>query len=147
MIYSKTCEHAIRALVYVATRPHGELCPVEEVVKAEGTPGPFTSKLLGDLVRAGVLTSSRGRGGGYAMARDPEDVSLFEIVSIVDGSDVVDRCAVGLDLCDEHAPCPLHDRFQPLREAIRVYLESTTLAEMAEGLMRKRALAKALDRK
>ena len=141
MIYSKTCEHAIRALVYVATRPVGELCPVEEIVKAEGTPGPFTSKLLGDLVRAGVLTSSRGRGGGYAMARDPEEVTLLEIVSVVDGPDVVDRCAVGLDPCDEYARCPLHDRFQPLRESIRVYLESTTLAEMAEALIRKRALA------
>ena len=140
MLYSKTCEHAIRALAYLAARPLGQLCLVDEIAEAEDMPRPFTSKILRDLVRAGVLTSSRGPGGGYAMARDPEEVSLLEIMQIIDGADRVDRCAVGLDLCNEYAPCPLHDKFQPLRVAIRAYLEGTTLAEMAGGLKRKRAL-------
>ena len=140
MLYSKTCEHAIRALAYLAARPVGKLCLVDEIAEAEDIPRPFTSKILRDLVRAGVLTSSRGRGGGYALAQDPGEVSLFEIMKIIDGADHVDRCVVGLDLCDENAPCPLHDKFQPLREEIRAYLEGTTLAEMAGGLKRKRAL-------
>jgi Rrf2 family transcriptional regulator, iron-sulfur cluster assembly transcription factor len=143
MLYSKTCEHAIRALSYLAARPVGELILVDEIADAEEMPRPFTSKILRDLVRAGVLTSSRGPGGGYAMARDPGNVSLLEIMQIIDGSDQVDRCAVGLDLCNEFAPCPLHDKFQPLRTAIRAYLEGTTLAEMAGGLKRKRALLEA----
>lgn len=140
MLYSKTCEHAIRALAYLAARSLGELCLVDEIADAENMPRPFTSKILRDLVRAGFLTSSRGPGGGYAMARDPGEVSLLEIMEIIDGADHVDRCAVGLDLCNEYAPCPLHDKFQPLRTAIRAYLEGTTLAEMAGGLKRKRAL-------
>jgi Rrf2 family protein len=140
MLYSKTCEHAIRALAYLAARPLGELCLVDEIADAENMPRPFTSKILRDLVRAGFLTSSRGPGGGYAMARDPGEVSLLEIMQVIDGADHVDRCAVGLDLCNEYAPCPLHDKFQPLRTSIRAYLEGTTLAEMAGGLKRKRAL-------
>jgi Rrf2 family protein len=140
MLYSKTCEHAIRALTYLATRPVGELCLVDEIAESENVPRPFTAKILGDLVKAGILTSTRGRLGGYAMARDPESVSLLEIMSIVDGPDRIERCAVGLDPCDDHVPCALHDEFRPLREAIRAYLETTTLAVMAEALQRKRAL-------
>ena len=103
-------------------------------------PRPFTSKILRDLVRAGLLTSARGPGGGYALARDPVDVSLLEIQQIIDGVGNLDRCAVGLSLCNDFSPCPLHDEFKHLRSAIRTYLEETTLAEMAGALKRKRAL-------
>ncbi|TFG66054.1 MAG: Rrf2 family transcriptional regulator [Gemmatimonadales bacterium] len=140
MLYSKTCERAIRALAYLAARPVGDLCLVDEIAEAEEMPRPFTSKILRDLVKAGLLTSSRGPGGGYALARDPEEVPLLEIQRIMDGAGNLDRCAVGLAACNEFAPCPLHDQFMPLRKAIRAYLEETTLAEMAGALKRKRAL-------
>jgi len=140
MLYSKTCEHAIRALAYLASRPSGDLCLVDEIAEAEDMPRPFTSKILRDLVRAGLLTSSRGPGGGYALAREPADVSLLEIQQIIDGIGNLDRCAVGLAACNDYAPCPLHDEFKPLRQSIRSYLEETTLAEMAGALKRKRAL-------
>ena len=140
MLYSKTCEHAIRALAYLASRPSGDICLVDEIAEAEDMPRPFTSKILRDLVRAGLLTSSRGPGGGYALAREPADVSLLEIQQIIDGIGNLDRCAVGLAACNDYAPCPLHDEFKPLRQSIRSYLEETTLAEMAGALKRKRAL-------
>ncbi len=140
MLYSKTCEHAIRALAYLASRPAGDLCLVGEIAEAEDLPRPFTSKILRDLVRAGLLTSSRGPGGGYALARDPEDVSLLEIQQIIDGAGILDRCVVGLAACNEFAPCPLHDEFKPLREKIRTYLSGTTLEQMSKALKRKRAL-------
>ncbi len=140
MLYSKTCEHAIRALAYLASRPAGNLCLVDEIAEAEDLPRPFTSKILRDLVRAGLLTSSRGPGGGYALARDPEDVSLLEIQQIIDGVGILDRCAVGLDACNEFAPCPLHDVFEPLREEIRTYLSGTTVEQMSKALKRKRTL-------
>lgn len=140
MLYSKTCEHAIRALAYLASRPAGDLCLVNEIAEAEDLPRPFTSKILRDLVRAGLLTSSRGPGGGYALARDPEDVSLLEIQQIIDGAGHLDRCVVGLAACNEFAPCPLHDEFKPLREKIRTYLSGTTLEQMSKALKRKRAL-------
>jgi len=140
MLYSKTCEHAIRALAYLASRRAGNLCLVDEIAEAEDMPRPFTSKILRDLVRAGLLTSSRGPGGGYALARDPEDVSLLEIQQIIDGAGNLDRCVVGLAACNEFAPCPLHDEFKPLREKIRTYLSGTTLEQMSKALKRKRAL-------
>ena len=140
MLYSKTCEHAIRALAYVAGRPTGTLCLVADIAESEDMPRAFTSKILRDLVRAGMLTSARGPGGGYALARDPVDIRLIDIKRIIDGSDHLDRCAVGLEMCSDYAPCPLHDEFKALRDSIRRYLEKTTLAEMSGALKRKRSL-------
>ncbi|MDH3298311.1 MAG: Rrf2 family transcriptional regulator [Gemmatimonadota bacterium] len=140
MLYSKTCEHAIRALAYVAGQSTDGLILVADIAESEDMPRAFTSKILRDLVRAGLLSSSRGPGGGYAMARDPGDITLLDIKRIVDGADQLDRCAVGLEMCSDVAPCPLHDEYKLLRNSIRQYLENTTLAEMAGALKRKRVL-------
>jgi Rrf2 family protein len=140
MLYSKTCEHAIRALAYVAGQPTGALVLVADIAESEDMPRAFTSKILRDLVRAGMLTSARGPGGGYALARDPGDIRLIDIKRIIDGSDHLDRCAVGLEMCSDYAPCPLHDEFKSLRDSIRRYLERTSLADMSGALKRKRLL-------
>lgn len=140
MLYSKTCEHAIRALAYVAGQPTGTLVLVADISESEDMPRAFTSKILRDLVRAGMLSSARGPGGGYALARDPSDIKLIDIKRIIDGSDHLDRCAVGLEMCSDYAPCPLHDQYKPLRDSIRRYLERTTLSDMSGALKRKRLL-------
>ena len=111
-----------------------------EIAEAEGIPRPFASKILLELVRAGLLRSTRGPGGGYGLARPAAEISLFQIKEIFDGTSELDACAVGLDRCSDEAPCPLHEFFQPLRQSIRDYLEGTTLEDMAVALERKQVL-------
>lgn len=111
-----------------------------EIAEAEGMPRPFASKILPDLVRAGLLKSTRGPGGGYGLARPAAEISLFQIQEIFDGTSELDACAVGLTRCSDEAPCPLHEFFKPLRQSIREYLEGTTLEDMAMALERKRIL-------
>ncbi len=137
MLYSKTCEHAIRALAYVAGRPTGTLCLVADIAESEDMPRAFTSKILRDLVRAGMLTSARGPGGGYALARDPVDIRLIDIKRIIDGSDHLDRCAVGLEMCSDYAPCPLHDEWEQIRVQLRTHLSEMNLSTMGGNVRRK----------
>lgn len=111
-----------------------------EIAEAEGMPRPFASKILLELVRAGLLRSTRGPGGGYGLARPAAEINLLQIKEIFDGTRDLDECAVGLARCSDEAPCPLHDFFQPLRRSIRAYLEGTTLEDMAGALERKRVL-------
>lgn len=140
MLYSKTCQHGIRALSFLARQPAGELRLVGDIAAAEGISAPFASKILLDLVKAGILTSTRGPGGGYGLARAPREITLLEIRGVFDGNHDLDACAVGLDRCSEESPCPLHEFFRPLRASIRTYLEQTTLEDMSGALARKRAL-------
>ena len=138
-MYSTTCAYAIRALSRLtAIRPEGYV-RVSEICDSEGDdmPGHFLAKIFRELVRAGLLKSAKGRGGGFALARRPNEIRLYDIVEAVDGIEPYKRCVVGLAKCNSEQPCPQHEAFKPVRQQIMTYLESTTLDQMSEALVRK----------
>ena len=141
MLYSRPCEHAIRATAYLARQPKGRLVPVGEIARAEGIPVPFLSRILYNLARAGLLRSKKGPGGGFELARPAHKITLRDIVATVDGLEAFQQCAVGLARCSDEMPCPLHDMWKELRQRISGYLERISLTDMAEAVERKRLLA------
>ncbi|MGB0767971.1 MAG: RrF2 family transcriptional regulator [Phycisphaeraceae bacterium] len=137
MMYSTTCSYAIRALARLAViRPEGYV-RIQEVCEGTDLPSHFLAKIFRDLVSEGLLKSAKGRGGGFALARRPDAIRLYDIVDAVDGIKLYSQCVVGLAKCDANQPCPQHDNFKPVRREIIHYLESTTLDEMSEALARK----------
>ena len=137
MIYSNACEYAIRAMTYLARRPN-QLHLAREIAEEEEIPYYFLSKILQNLARDGLLKSTKGRGGGFELAKKPGRVKLYDIKVSIDGDADLSDCAVGLGKCDDKQPCPLHDTFKPLRESIRQYLKDTSLIDMAEAVEEKR---------
>lgn len=140
MIHSSACEYAIRAMTYMASVPVGTRMLARNVAAHERIPAPFLGKVFQTLVRADLLESSKGPGGGFSIARDPTTITLFDIYSAIDGTTYLDGCAVGLARCSDETPCPLHERWKPVRERIRTYLQSTNLIDMAEATRKKREL-------
>jgi len=139
MIYSSACEYAIRAATHLARRyqDSAEMIKLRDIAEAEGLPSPFLSTILTRLVDAGILGSARGPTGGYFLQRPPSEISLFEIRAAMDGEADLESCAVGLAVCSDTSPCPLHETWKPIREGIREYLESTSLESMAAAVERK----------
>ncbi len=142
MLYSTPCEYAIRALAYLARSPDRGPTQGQEIASAENIPAPVLGKILQELVRKGLLQSRRGPGGGFRLARRPELIALRDLVAAVDGLDHFLECAVGLERCADDAPCPLHDTWKGLRTQIMTYLEKTSLAEMAQAVVRKKELVR-----
>lgn len=138
MIYSQSCEHAVRALTYLTLLRGTRKATAKEISAAEGLPPQFLSKLLQQMARAGIVTSTKGPGGGFALAVHPRHITLLDVVTCIDGTVNFDRCAVGLADCTDEEPCPLHDGWKLLREAIRQYLTRTTLLDMGNAMERKR---------
>ncbi|MFN3167720.1 MAG: RrF2 family transcriptional regulator [Phycisphaeraceae bacterium] len=137
MMYSTTCAYAIRAMCRLAViRPEGYV-RVQEICDGSDLPAYFVAKIFRDLVREGLLTSAKGRGGGFALARRPNQIKLYDIVEAVDGVKQYTRCVVGLAKCDDKQPCPQHEQFKPVRQQILSYLGSTTLDQMSEALAKK----------
>ena len=139
MLWSAACDYAIRAVAHLAGQ-RDALVQLREIARQEAIPAPFAGKILQSLVRAGILRSVKGPRGGYGLARPPREITLMMVRAAVDGTRDFETCAVGLGPCSDEMPCPLHDAFKPIRQAIRRYLESTTLAHMSSALSRKRAL-------
>ena len=140
MLYSTACGYAIRALTHLAGQPTEGFRQLRDIARAEAIPAAFLGKILQDLVRGGLLSSSKGPGGGYALARRAAAITLLAVTDVIDGTADLEGCASGLGRCSDDMPCPQHERFKPLRVAIKRYLATTTVADMAQALAEKRAL-------
>ncbi|MDP3920581.1 MAG: Rrf2 family transcriptional regulator [Candidatus Omnitrophota bacterium] len=131
MIYSKTCEYAIRALSYISSKGKGVFTMIPEVGRETGVPGPYVAKIFQGLVRNGILNSRRGPGGGFSMNKAPEQVSLWEIVEAIDdSSSFKDDCVMGLNDCSSASACPLHEVWDKARAKILDKLRSSTLKQL-----------------
>ena len=143
MIFSSACQHALRALIYLAH--HRDRWPVlvREIAEEEGIPHPFLSKILHALSKHKLVVSSKGPGGGYSLARKPQEIMLKEIIDSVDGAmDLGSTCVLGLDECRDDAPCALHDFWKSFRSEYAVAVEDMSLLDAAQTLQRKRTGAR-----
>jgi len=134
MLYGHAAEIAIRAGLYLAGRPPGELSPVHEVAKAAKLPSPYLSKVIQKLAQAGLVRTFRGPGGGIELGKAPEAITLWSLVCATEGPADVNRCALGIGDCSPSKPCPLHGRWAPLRDEFQRLLEGTTLAALLRDL-------------
>lgn len=139
MIYSSATEYAIRGVSELAARNADGPVLLDELVAGTGLPRDFVAKIFQKLVRSGVLRSAKGRGGGFALARPAHAITLMDIVEAVEGPQTLDACVVGFDRCNDHMPCAQHDLYKPIRQRLKDYLQTTTLADMAASLRTKQA--------
>ncbi|MCD6136452.1 Rrf2 family transcriptional regulator [Candidatus Bipolaricaulota bacterium] len=132
MLYSLTTKYAVIALVELAEREAAT--PVRDIARAREIPSAFLAKLVPQLVRAGILSSTRGKNGGISFARSPSRVSLADVVRTIEGEGYFRECVFELFPCDGRPGCPLHDLWDPLRDRIRDFLEDTTIKSVADKL-------------
>jgi len=122
---SQTAEYALRAVAWIAAAPPDRPVLARELSKGALIPAQYLSKVLRRLVLAGVLVSRKGRGGGFALARDPGDISFREVLEAVDAFPREDRCAFGWGACKASHPCPLHDSWGSMSARFREWAESS----------------------
>lgn len=131
MIYSNACAYALQALTRMAmVRPDGYVL-LDELCEGTDLPRHFLAKIFQDLVRHGLLTSAKGRGGGFALARPPEEITLMQIVQLVDGDKNFDQCVLGLPICDSHQPCPQHEQWMQVSTNLQNWLNQANLKNMS----------------
>jgi Rrf2 family protein len=145
MIYTDSGKYAIRALTYMAAREDQDSpASAADVAEAENIPPYYLAKVLQDLARAGLLNSVRGRGGGFLLKRQPEDITVIQILESVENiSRLTEDCVLGLDECSDEASCPLHDTWTKFRGELLDSFTQLTLADMVTELLKKRRGAKA----
>ena len=139
MIFSTPTEYAIRGLSEMAIRENGGRVMLDELVEGTNLPRDFMAKVFQRLVHAGLLRSSKGRGGGFSLSRPAHEITMMQIVEAMEGQQLMDRCVVGLERCHDHMPCPQHDLYKPIRQRLKDYMSTTTLADLAASLKAKYA--------
>lgn len=128
---SATAEYALRAVSCLARAPKGQALLGRELATLAVVPPNYLAKILLELKRAGIVTATRGSGGGYQLAKAPGDVHLAHVVEIFDGPCCSARCLLGGDReCSGDAPCALHWKWSRVRQTFALFLETTTLDEV-----------------
>ena len=127
---SGTAEYALRAVVYIARRGTEVPVQADDLAEAVDVPRNYLGKVLHQLVRAGILQSSRGKNGGFKLARDPKDLTLLEIASLFDRLEGRRHCLLGRPECSDTNPCPVHHRWRETSEQISRFFRETTLADV-----------------
>lgn len=129
---SRTARYALRAAVHIAERQEEAPLSVQDLARELDIPRNYLSKTLHRLAQAGVLTSTRGPGGGFRLNRPPEEVALQEVVAGVEPVEAAEaRCLLGRVRCSEDDPCAAHGRWCAVREQVEAFFGETTLADLA----------------
>lgn len=134
-MFSKTCEYAIRAMIFVAKKSKdGSKIGIKEIAKGIDSPEHFIAKILQDLSRKGLVQSLKGPNGGFYLDVTSLQYSLADIVRETDGDKLFSGCGLGLKECSESQPCPIHHEFKKVRNDIFTMLEKAKLGEFTEQL-------------
>jgi Rrf2 family protein len=138
-MFNKETEYALRGLVYIQLQNlKGRRPGTAEVAKEIEAPPFFTAKILQRLVRTGFLESLKGKGGGFFFDPEKSDLPVVQLVSAIEGDSSFSGCVFGLKHCDKDNPCPLHQKYVPIRESINKLLSDETVQSLAEKLFIKK---------
>ena len=133
---SRLTDYGIVLMAHLAERerrsdsssPHN----AREVAEETSLPLPVVSKILKSLARQGLLVSQRGAKGGYTLARIPEQISVAEMITAVDGPIALTECSSNApSLCEIELTCPVRSNWATITASVRRALEDLTLEQMA----------------
>lgn len=127
-MFSQTVEYALRAVVFLAHQSPAA-CTTEQVATATLVPKAYLSKVLQSLVRAGVVHSQRGVGGGVTLVKTPDKLTILEVVNAVEPIQRIQTCPLGLKSHGVNL-CPLHRRVDNALAMVEQAFANSTLAEV-----------------
>jgi len=131
---SRKAEYALRALVAMARQ--AKSWQIHELSAQENIPIKFLEQILLALRHAGLLTSKRGVGGGYSLRKTPSEISVGEVIRILDGPLAIVPCTVETPLeactCPDRQTCPLRLMMTTVRRDLAGMLDGRTIQDMLE---------------
>lgn len=135
IMFSKSCEYAIKAMIFVAQKSSEEQrVGVKEIAKGTDAPEHFIAKIMQDLSRRKLIHSVKGPNGGFYMDSHDLKNSIADIVKAIDGDSIYTDCVMGLKACSEKNPCPVHFEYKEIKKNLIKMIEHNTLADFKEKL-------------
>jgi FeS assembly SUF system regulator len=137
MRLTSLADYAVVMMAAAARHPPGARLSAASIADGTGVPLPTAQKLMGRLASAGLLTSARGGGGGFALARDAGGISLADIIEAVEGPIAMTNCIEGsVQDCALEGSCRVKPHLSIVNGAVRAALQSVSLATLASTPVR-----------
>ncbi len=128
-MFSQTQEYALRATIWLANHLDEGAFGCNQIAEDTAVPPSYLAKVLQELARSGILTSRRGVGGGFQLDRDPDSLTVLEVINAVDPVKRIATCPLGLKTHGKHL-CPMHSRLDSAMEMVEEALGNSTIREV-----------------
>ncbi|RKY94001.1 MAG: Rrf2 family transcriptional regulator [Ignavibacteriae bacterium] len=137
VIFSKKCEYGMQAVLFLAAKETGSVVSAEKISQVLKIPREFISKILQSLRDIGIICSTKGKSGGFCLAKPSSEIKLIDIVEAIDGLEMFNSCVIGFPECSPDTPCPVHDSWGALRTQAFEMLSNETLDKLKEKTLNK----------
>ena len=131
MLISRTGQYAIQALVYIGLQGAGTVTSAFDLATKLDVPASYLAIVLQQLGHHGLVSTIRGRSGGFGLGISAEKISLMQVLSLVEGEKFHHECLLGLKQCGDDTACPMHGAWKPIKTEILEVLESQNIATLA----------------
>jgi len=130
MIYSRTTEYALNALVFLASQAPSGRHGVQEMAEYLQIPAHFLGKIMQHLRQGDFVQASRGRNGGYQLAAPAESIALYDVVSTIEDLQQYETCVFGIKECRSNLRCALICDWNEIKNQITDFLQTHSLADL-----------------
>jgi Rrf2 family transcriptional regulator, iron-sulfur cluster assembly transcription factor len=124
-------EYALRAMLYICSKPFGTSYQISEIAEKNDIPDNFLRKIIPLLKKATLLNSQRGNGGGITLQKKAEDITPLEIINAVEGPILLNKCLVHDKFCSRDDFCSFHTLWADAQQQLKDKLASKNLYELA----------------
>lgn len=137
-MFSNSSKYALKAVLYLAVNAsETNKIMAKNISGPINVPQAYISKLLQDLTRQGIVSSTRGPNGGFYLNEENLKTPLINIITVIDGENRLNSCLLSIQNCNSTNPCPLHHFAASYRTHLLEKLESSTIHDMVEGIRSK----------
>ena len=132
---SNSAKYAIKAVLFLAVNSNeNDKLMVKDIAQHINVPQPYTAKLLQELSRQNIVSSTRGPKGGFYLSNLNKMTPIISIIYAIDGQKRLKSCVLDLEKCNSDKPCPLHDVVHPAKSKFMDYLNENSIGEFADEL-------------
>ena len=131
MQISMAGKYAIRAMMYLASLPNGNIIQISELSEKWEIPEKYLRKIVPQLAKAGLIYSRRGMGGGVVLARPSKNISFLDVVEAVEGKIFLNKCLMSPDMCEKSPWCSANRVWHEAQESMKKVLSSKNLDVLA----------------
>jgi len=127
---SNACKYAIRSILYLAMHTDEQhKVGVKKIAEELESPQPFLAKLLQQLNKGKLVSSTKGPNGGFYLSKSDKENAVWDIIKNIDGTSKFDDCFLGLSKCSDETPCPVHFIVSPFKQKLLENFRDKTISQ------------------
>ena len=130
MVITRATEYAVRAIIFLAQQPKDSIVLKKDICRTQEVTPAFLTKIFQPLIKAGIVNSQRGVGGGFLLAKDPSEINMLDILEAEEGKLKLNHCLIDTDFCQRDAYCAAHEVWYEAQREMAEVLKRYSIADL-----------------